>query len=227
VQQRLLAQLNNSLKRHASVIEQMYAKEPFEAAKLDARINRDAIELLALSEKLGGTPQQSGTSDAQIEARAARLGEVSDREAQQAYLRMTSDEPGSDDYRIVMARFALTRRKQLETELEAIATATGRTVEEVRAVFDATGKVLEPEKLKELAAPAAQPPADPEPRVPIPIAEERPLSIPEHIPQAAVEDYRQRERKRQARERPDDTDDSLEPDWELLAGGAIRRRSSW
>ncbi len=145
VQQRLLAQVHASLERHAAVIEQMYRTDPLEAGKLDARVNRDAIELLGMSERLsGGGGQRSSTSEKQIEAAATKAGAITDaHEAARLYDRLIAAVPGSDEARIAAARIALGRRAQLGAQFEAIAAAAGLAVEQVQAVLDAVGTVLD------------------------------------------------------------------------------------
>ena len=173
VQQRLLAQVHASLERHAAVIEEMYRTDPLEAGKLDARVNRDAIELLGMSERLSGDGgQRSSTSEKQIEASAAKAGAAGDAiEASRLYLKMIEAAPGSDEARIVAARIALSQRSAIETQLEAIAAAAGVAVAQVQAVLDAAGAALE--TLPAKPEPAPQPIGGYPPRL-VPLQESAP-----------------------------------------------------
>ena len=145
MKQRLLAQVHASLERHAASIAQLYKTDPLEAGKLDARVNRDCIELLQLSEKLTGGTAAPSMSEAQVEAAATEAGSVTNaREAGLVYLRALAAEPHSDAVRIAAARLAAGGRHVAETAIAAIATQAGVEAAVVRAVLDTARTVLRP-----------------------------------------------------------------------------------
>lgn len=144
VRRRVLAQVHDAMARHAGVVAALYAKEPLEAAKLDARVNRDCLELLQVVDRLAEAPKPSagekGSVDTLDDMTPAQIAElvrsqppITAEESARMYQQLINAPAGSDAARVITARFAVSDTVQLGQ----IAERAGVELDVVRKVLDA------------------------------------------------------------------------------------------
>lgn len=113
-----LERLNNRIRRHVDRSMERHEQgidkiaDPAEALKIDARFNRDLVELLRYSSQAEETQRGSEKPSKEIEAEARRRGPITDEEAMLAYFHLCKGDAG-DEARITMERAMLGQREQL------------------------------------------------------------------------------------------------------------------
>lgn len=101
---RIRRHIDRSMARHEAGIDKI--SDPAEALRIDARFNRDLVEMLAYTSKAEDTERAGRLSQADVEARAQEAGPLTDGGALAAYLEMVNGNE-SDQLRIRLARMEL------------------------------------------------------------------------------------------------------------------------
>lgn|ERR1700683_898445 len=145
---RIRRHIDRSMARHEAGIDKI--TDPAEALRIDARFNRDLVEMLAYTSKAEESERAGRMSQAEVEEKAREAGPLAEGDALAAYLEMVNGNE-SEQLRIRLARMELGREGR---PMFAHHPGYVALVESVASgKFECRGEVRLADVLKHLAAP--------------------------------------------------------------------------